>query len=117
MNCPSCNSKTRVSNSRGLQVVGDQDNTRRRRECLKCGARFSTIEVIVELARGFESTEINTAQVEQIAKAITNGNGHKPAPKPQKALTPEQRDLRKRLAMALHRARCAAVVIEDEDLE
>jgi transcriptional repressor NrdR len=35
MNCPVCNSDTKVIDSRGV---------RRRRECLKCAQRFSTIE-------------------------------------------------------------------------
>jgi transcriptional repressor NrdR len=40
MNCPFCaNPDTRVTDSRP-----DQDGIRRRRECLACGQRFSTIE-------------------------------------------------------------------------
>ncbi len=40
MNCPFCaNPETRVTDSRP-----DQDGIRRRRECLNCGQRFSTIE-------------------------------------------------------------------------
>jgi len=39
MNCPKCNAATKVI---------DRRNERRRRECLSCGHRFSTIEMIAE---------------------------------------------------------------------
>lgn len=108
MNCPACHQQgDRVTDKRDWEGNG-LAGTKRRRECLNCGNRWTTIEVTVTVKRG---------NVIYPGVPSTNGNGHKPAPKPQKALTPEQRDLKKRLAMALHRARCAAVVIEDEDLE
>jgi len=48
MNCPFCNnSETKVVDSRD---TNDGKTTRRRRECLKCAARFSTYEE-VELLR------------------------------------------------------------------
>lgn len=37
MNCPKCNGSTKVADRRGV---------RRRRECLSCGHRFSTIEML-----------------------------------------------------------------------
>ena len=44
MTCPKCYEKTKVIDSRS-----DEDSTERRRECLACGYRFSTIEVDKEL--------------------------------------------------------------------
>ena len=44
MRCPACNYKeTKVNDSR---VSADGSNIRRRRECCKCGFRFSTLEEI-----------------------------------------------------------------------
>jgi Zn ribbon nucleic-acid-binding protein len=40
MTCPNCNGKTKVVDSRT-----DEDSTERRRECVECGYRFSTVEV------------------------------------------------------------------------
>jgi transcriptional regulator NrdR family protein len=40
MTCPECNGKTKVVDSRT-----DEDSTLRRRECIDCGYRFSTVEV------------------------------------------------------------------------
>lgn len=108
MNCPNCQADdNRVTDKRNWKnafLVG----TRRRRECRHCHHRFTTIEVI---ARHAPDGAI-------IPPTVFGGNGRKPAPtpKPQKALTAKEKDLKKRLAMALHRARCRAVVIEDEDL-
>ena len=40
MTCSKCNGKTKVIDSRT-----DEDSTERRRECVECGYRFSTVEV------------------------------------------------------------------------
>ena len=40
MTCPKCYEKTKVIDSRT-----DDDSTERRRACLGCGYRFSTIEI------------------------------------------------------------------------
>lgn len=40
MTCPKCFEKTKVIDSRP-----DDDYVERRRECLECGYRFSTIEI------------------------------------------------------------------------
>lgn len=40
MTCPKCNENTRVIDSKS-----DEDSTERRRECLVCGYRFSTVEI------------------------------------------------------------------------
>lgn len=44
MTCPKCNEKTRVIDS-----TTDEDSTIRRRECVECGFRFSTIEIDKDL--------------------------------------------------------------------
>lgn len=44
MTCPICNGKTKVIDSRH-----EDDSTRRRRECVECGYRFSTTEVDSDL--------------------------------------------------------------------
>jgi hypothetical protein len=109
MNCPSCNqSGDRVTDKRTWEGNG-LSGTKRRRECLHCGERWTTVEVTVIVTRGSVKLP-NTLN--------DNGNGHKPAPKPkpQKPMTPKARELRKKLAMALHRARCKAMVIEGEEL-
>lgn len=47
MNCPYCNHpETKVSDSRDSK---DGDTIKRRRECLKCEKRFSTIEKVLKL--------------------------------------------------------------------
>ena len=40
MNCPHCGGETKVVDSRP-----NEDSTRRRRECLECKHRFSTVEI------------------------------------------------------------------------
>lgn len=40
MTCPICGGETKITNSRPKC-----DHARRRRECLECGHRFSTIEL------------------------------------------------------------------------
>ena len=48
--CPACGATSSyVKDSRGYQ---DHLAIRRRRECQKCGSRFSTLETIVELRKG-----------------------------------------------------------------
>lgn len=44
MTCPKCNEKTRVIDS-----TTGEDSTIRRRECVECGFRFSTIEIDKDL--------------------------------------------------------------------
>ena len=44
MTCPNCNSRTKVVDSRT-----DEDSTERRRECVACGYRFTTVEVDKDL--------------------------------------------------------------------
>ena len=44
MTCPNCGDKTIVINSRP-----HEDNTYRRRECVSCGQRFSTVEIDVDM--------------------------------------------------------------------
>ncbi len=44
MLCPICDSDTRITDSRP-----DCESVRRRRECRKCGYRFSTLEIDKDL--------------------------------------------------------------------
>lgn len=48
--CRLCDGDTHVTDSRPKK-----NRVLRRRECLKCGARYSTLEVLVEDARFLES--------------------------------------------------------------
>lgn len=66
MNCPECNARLDVIDSR-LTV---NNATRRRLECPKCGERFSSIEVILE-----ERAAVNLSEVfSQLAKnCVTSG--------------------------------------------
>lgn len=108
MKCPHCQADhDKVTNNRDWEGNG-LSGTKRRRKCLSCGHRWTTLELVITFGQG-----------RAVVLPGMNGNGHKPTPtpKPQKALTAKERDLKKRLAMALHRARCRAVVIEDEELD
>ena len=44
MTCPVCNAKTRI-----LETRSDEESINRRRECLRCGFRFSTVEMDKDL--------------------------------------------------------------------
>ena len=44
MTCPKCNEKTKVIDS-----IPNDDSTERRRECVACGYRFSTVEIDKDL--------------------------------------------------------------------
>ena len=104
MNCPTCHQTgDRVTDKRPWQA-GGLCGIRRRRECLHCKARFTTLEIIARL--GPDGSVILPGLSEQPA----------PKPKPQKALTAKERDLKKRLAVALYRARAVALRIEGEEL-
>jgi hypothetical protein len=109
MNCPNChNQGDHVTDKRNWEGNG-LSGTKRRRECLHCGERYTTLEVIVTFGQG---------RALQLPGANGNGNGHKPEPKPkpQVALTPKARELRKKLSIALRRARWKTTVIEGEEL-
>lgn len=43
MNCPKCGAESKVIDTRG---------SRRRRECVACKARYSTVEVLAQNSRG-----------------------------------------------------------------
>ena len=59
MNCPKCGSGTKVIETR----AADENQIRRRRQCLFCGSRFTTYEITqVTLAR-YENME--RAQIEK----------------------------------------------------
>ena len=62
MNCPNCGSpQSRVTDSRARE---DTKSIRRRRECLKCGERWTTREVII--------TEFKVAMSKEAAIAALN---------------------------------------------
>ena len=44
MTCPNCNGKTKV-----IESITEEDSTIRRRECITCGYRFSTVEIDKDL--------------------------------------------------------------------
>lgn len=62
MNCPKCNGKTTVMESR-KQRGG---TIRRRRRCTKCGTRFTTLEMIWEIDR--KRTDIACSVCEEKTK-------------------------------------------------
>ena len=45
MKCPKCNGPTSVKDSRDY-VYQENETTRRRRRCRKCGHRYSTVEIV-----------------------------------------------------------------------
>jgi transcriptional regulator NrdR family protein len=49
MNCNKCKAKTKVIDKRNTKTY-----TRRRRECLKCGQRFTTTEVLATTAKKYD---------------------------------------------------------------
>lgn len=54
MRCPECNKKTRVTDSRLYR----DGRVRRRRECGKCGCRFTTMEAVGSPDKGLFATEV-----------------------------------------------------------
>ena len=44
MTCPVCNGKTKI-----LETRSDEESINRRRQCLRCGYRFSTVEMDKDL--------------------------------------------------------------------
>lgn len=105
MKCPKCGSgQSTVLDSREWQGE-DQTGIRRRRQCSECGERYSTVELLIEFVNGRNSNAKNTQQVARKAPvlSIRKVKGKQAA---KKAL----------FNQALHRARCKAIAIEDEDL-
>jgi transcriptional repressor NrdR len=49
MNCPQCQNKAKCLDTRTYQDPNDDfEYVQRRRECLECGERFTTVEVLLE---------------------------------------------------------------------
>lgn len=49
MNCPQCQNKAKCLDTRTYQDPNDGfEYVQRRRECLECGERFITVEVLLE---------------------------------------------------------------------
>lgn len=54
MTCPKCGGKTKINDSRH----NDDDSVKRRRECLECGYRFSTVEIDADLYERMEGKAV-----------------------------------------------------------
>mgnify|MGYP003132978033 FL=1 len=84
MICPKCQGKTKVYNSRPFG-----DNIRRHRLCLKCGHKYSTLEILEVIAdevpkekpvvkrkpvkkKRFEELDFDSMTDEEIEKAMFN---------------------------------------------
>lgn len=63
MNCPHCGGETHVVDSRP-----NEDSTRRRRECVECKHRFSTVEIDADYYETLKPIDKNAVQkaVQQI---------------------------------------------------
>ena len=58
MNCPECESGTKVLETRTYKdPEGDFFYSQRRRECLECSCRFSTVEVAREVWLSVQNRE------------------------------------------------------------
>lgn len=66
MNCPKCNGKT---------AVVDRRKERRRRECLACQHRFSTLEVLAESIQ-------KPVKTQQVPRPTAQGTIHEKPKKP-----------------------------------
>lgn len=63
MNCPHCGGETHVVDSRP-----NEDSTRRRRECIECKHRFSTVEIDADY---YET--LKPIDKEAVRKALLDG--------------------------------------------
>lgn len=78
MNCPYCtNQDTKVIDSREIK---NGEYTKRRRECLKCFNRFSTIESVIKLDLQVKKTNgtIQDFNIEKIKKGIIKACDKRP---------------------------------------
>ena len=67
MNCPQCGStQTRVTDTRS-----SADSVRRRRECMTCGQRWSTVEKQLAPAKAKRSKQAKRLNVARVALANT----------------------------------------------
>lgn len=71
MACPECGGYTGVADSR--PYGDDLSAIHRRRKCLRCGHRFSTLETIVELPRRDAFAKMNKADAEILLLYAANG--------------------------------------------
>lgn len=65
MTCPHCDGETRVVDSRPTQ-----DNVRRRRQCLICGERFTTVEVDIDMFERMQGIEASRKIKEAVDQAM-----------------------------------------------
>ena len=57
MNCPTCGGQTRVYDS-----TAQADNIKRRRKCLTCDYRFTTVEIDMDMYNTMRGTNLKTAR-------------------------------------------------------
>ena len=57
MNCPTCGGQTCVYDSQALE-----DCVKRRRKCLSCGGRFSTVEIDMDMYNAMRGTDLEPAR-------------------------------------------------------
>lgn len=78
MNCPYCNyNETKVSDSRDSK---DGSLIKRRRECLKCSKRFSTVEKVLKLDLEVQKTngEVEVFNLQKIKKSLLKACDKRP---------------------------------------
>lgn len=83
MNCPNCGGMTKVLDSRP-----NEDSTKRRRECLDCKQRFSTVEIDADYYETLKPIDKKTLQ-----KALLDGYT-KVTEKVYSALNIKERDIK-----------------------
>jgi len=71
MNCPACNCKTKVVDSRRTPDGG----TRRRRECTKCTHHFSTVELACDTLADYEKAQRKLDDIRKTFMALLSMAG------------------------------------------
>lgn len=99
MNCIKCNGDTKVVDRRGV---------RRRRECLACGTRFSTEEV---LAGSIKAAKAEPVKVDKPAPVP------KPKPKKETSMSALKKAASARRKIEERRDRLLEDLVDDYDLE
>lgn len=67
MTCPYCGGDTKVIDSRP-----SEDSVHRRRECLVCKKRFSTVEIDLQMYDKISDTTLITVEVNELLEQIKN---------------------------------------------
>lgn len=71
MNCPACNCKTKIVDSRRTPDGG----TRRRRECTNCKHRFSTVEIACGTLADYEKVQWKLDDIRKTFMALLSMTG------------------------------------------